>query len=383
MARPARDPREDTARLVKRILLLLALGVVVVVVGLVTLVGASYYRMYRHGADFDASIREVDAEDKERERFQADARARLLAGDFERLDALARELRASGEAFRNGAWKLNVLYLGLSGPADSEEWSEPEWAQAISQAQRWARERPDSIAARLVAADLWISYAWTARERGGAHQTTDGQDGLFRRRVDEATSLMADAQFVAERCPRRADRLLALALAGTLEKEDELAAFRQGIQEYPDWQPLFNLHLLYLQPGWFGEPGEAQRAATAIAQGPGGPEKVARAAWYLHRNGAFGSGLAPWPTVKKGFADMRAHHPDSLEVSSASCFFAAYYKDRGATASLLKQLDGRMVPSVWTDRKLFVDVYGWATWEERERAGGDPLARAFGWLLGR
>jgi hypothetical protein len=244
------------------------------------------------------------------------------------------------------------------------------------------RERPDSIAAHLVAADLWASYAWVARGSGWSHETTDTQDGLFRKRVDEATSLMADAQFVSERCPRRADRFLALGLAGTLEKEDERAAFEQAVQEHPDWQPLYNIHLLYLQPRWFGEDGDAPRAASTIAQAPGGAEKVARAAWYLQRYGAFDTGLAPWPTLKKGFADMRAHYPDSLEVLSASCLFAAYYKDRAETALLLKQLDGRMVTSVWNDREHFVDVYGWATWEERERAGGDPLARVFGWLLG-
>ena len=110
----------------KRILLLLAVGMLIVVAA-GSQVALTYYRQYRHKEAFRALIREDNAEEEERERLKDDARARLMAGDFEGLDALARELRSSRAAFANGRWKLNVLYQGLAGPAESAPWSEEQW----------------------------------------------------------------------------------------------------------------------------------------------------------------------------------------------------------------------------------------------------------------
>lgn len=372
-------PQDATSRMVKRILIMLALGGLLIVAGM-SVVGAMHYRQYRHKERFRAAIEEVNGEAAERDRFKEAVRGRLLAGDFDGLDALARDLRASRETFPNGSWKLSVFYQGLAGPAES--WTDHEWTEALEQAKRWRSERPESVAARLVSADLWMSYAWVARGDGWSQEVSPEQWAIFQERNNEATAVMSGAHGVTERCPRRATTMLRIALTGGVSKDDEAGIYEQAIRDDPDYQPTYTNHLRYLQPRWQGAPGELEREVARIVRMPGGPERIARALWFFNDSNSFDTSIAPWPVVKQGFADMRARHPESFEVKSASCLFASYYKDRGETKRLLAEIGNRMEPAVWRDRERFVWAYHWATWEEGEQAGGDPLARFFSWVMG-
>lgn len=378
MVIPNRRPNV-ASRSNKRIFVMLAI-VAILVVGAVADMGLTYWRQQRHKARFLESIQEVNPEQAEREQFKEEARRRLFAGDLDGLDATARELRTSRAAFANGTWKLTVFHQGLAGPTD--EWSEDEWLRAIDRARAWVRERPASIAARLVLTDLWIGYGWSARGTGWSKDVSPDHYALFQQRIDEATQVMKDAQGVKERCPRRTATLLRLALVDGTEKDDELTTFEQAIREEPDYQPIYSAHLRYLQARWHGAPGDWERAATTIVKLPRGKEKYARAVWYLHEMNSWEPNLVSWPYLKQGFADMRARHPDSSEIKSATCMFASYKRDKDAAKAMFGALGNRMDTSVWGNRDQFAQAYLWASFEDGEVAGGDPLARFFAWVVG-
>jgi hypothetical protein len=378
MAIPARRPN-FTPRSNKRILVMLAIGAVLVI-GAVADMGLTYWRQQRHKARFLASIQEVNPEEAEREQLKEEARRLLFAGDFDGLDAAVRELRTSRAAFANGTWKLTVLHQGLAGPTD--QWSEDEWLRAIDLARAWARERPTSIAARLVLTDLWIGYGWVARGSGWSRDVNPEQYAIFQQRVDEATQVTKDAQGLEERCPRRTATVLRLALVNGMGKDDELRTFERAIREEPDYQPIYSAHLRYLQPRWHGAPGDWERAASTMVKLPRGKEKYARAVWYLHEINSWDPQLVSWPYLKQGFAEMRARHPDSSEIKSATCMFASYHRDKDEAKAMFGALGNRMDTSVWGNRDQFAQAYLWATFEDGEVAGGDPLARFLAWVMG-
>jgi hypothetical protein len=205
---------------------------------------------------------------------------------------------------------------------------------------------------------------------------------IYKQRIGEASQVLTGAQGLEERCPRRVATLLRLALAGVVSKEDEAKAFADSIRDEPDYQPAYSSHLRFLQPRWHGAPGDWDRAAMEIASMPGGKERLARAVWFLDDVNAFDTGVVAWPVVRQGFLDMRARHPESLEIKSAFCMFASYYGDRDETKRMLDEIGNRMDTNVWKSREQFVRAYHWATFEQGELAGGDPLARFFGWIMG-
>src|SRR4029450_11350270 len=106
-----------------------------------------------------------------------------------------------------------------------ETWTESEWQRGLEQAQRWSREHPDSIAARLTTIDLWISYAWAARGNGWSNEVPPAQWALYKQRLSRAAQLMREMESVGEPCPRRAATILRLALVGEVPKADEAKTF--------------------------------------------------------------------------------------------------------------------------------------------------------------
>jgi hypothetical protein len=369
---PAPPIPDKIAREVRRILILVAL-VGLVLAGAVTVALSYLYRLHRFQVRVMDSIEEVSAEPDERAAFEVAVRERLFAGAFDELDRMARELRASRETYSNGVWKLTKLYDGLGSRGRTGP--ELDLEAAIEQANAWTRKRPDSITARLVLAELWMSHAWAARAGKWDHDLTDEERALVAERLQNAQDTLHEADEVEEECPHQTATELRLAVAGRWPKEEESRVYEWAIREEPDYQPLHDLHLYYLEPTWMGGYGDWARAAGAIAAQPGGPERYARAVWWQRRvrgNARFDD--VSWPLLKRGFQGLVARHPDSFEVKSAFCYFAAEFKDLPETRRLLDEIGYRMQTSVWRDRKRFASAHRWAEFEDSERSG-DPIAR--------
>lgn len=369
---------DKIAREVRRILILVAVAGTVIA-GALAFAGSYVYRLHRFQVRVLDSIEEVSAEADERAAFEKTVQERLFAGDFDALDRLAGELRASRETLPNGVWKLSKLYDGLGGRGRTRQ--DLDLESAIQQATAWTRKRPESITARLVLAELWMSHAWAARAGKWEHDFTDEERALVAERLKQAQVTLEEAYEVEEECPHQVATDLRLAVAGRWPKEGELRVYEWAIRQEPDYQLTYNLHLYYLEPSWMGEHGDWARAAGAIAAQPGGPERYARAIWVNRSRGDSGLADVSWPLLKKGFQGLVARHPDSLEVKSAFCYFAVRFKDLAETRRLLDEIGFRMPTSVWRDRETFAQAHRWATFEDSERSG-DPIARLFLRLMG-
>lgn len=374
-------PADATRKLVKRLLLLVGLGGLAIL-GAAFVFGYMQYRMYRHKADFRDSVQEVTTEWDERQALKAEAHRLFAAREFASLDTRIRALRADGGQYPSGITRLNVFYQGLSAPIGKEGWDERQWLEGLDLARRWVEARPDSAAAHVTLADLWMGYAWDAREGGWTHPKANDPAELFRERVGHAWDALVEAETVGERCPRVPAATLRLMLFQG-GKEDERRIHAAAVAEFPDDQTIDNNHLRFLHTGWHGAPGEVQVAALELLKRPDGRRRLARALWFMHTANAWETGFAPWADVKVGLAELRAAHPDSLELVSISCLFAASYRDRDETRRMLEILGRRRDPHVWHSRAQFADIYHWATWEEYEQEGGDPLARFFRRVMGR
>ena len=379
-------PREPTipvplpaplTREIRRILLLVGLAGIVLF-GALTVAILYVVRVGRFQAEVMASIVEVSDEGQDRQSLGEQAREALFASDFDTLDATVRELRDSQERFANGAWKLTAYYDGVSGTNVPDDF---DWERAIERAEAWTNAHPDSIAARLVLAELWIASSWLGRDgkwSGGKWDPSANEEErvqLFAR-LEKADATLKSAIGLDEYCPHRAATELRLAVSGRWPRAVEQDVYRKAVADEPDYQPYYSLHLYYLEAFWEGEPGEWARAAQEIADQAAGPEHYARAVWYRGGVGRPSLDGVSWPLLKEGFRRLVARHPDSFEIKSAACFFASQYKDVPETRRLLDEVGFRMQTTVWADRKQFAQVHRWATFEDAERTR-DPLARWF------
>jgi hypothetical protein len=369
------DATRRTHRLVVRILLLLFLGFGAVVAAVVLVIGSNFYRLDRYREQTRRALVITPSEADVRERFGAEVRARLLARDFAGLDLQAAELRRTRETFAGTSVpKLTQLYRALG---DDRSRPEAEWTQTLDLMNEWVRERPESVTARLGAAEAMIAYAWDARGDGWADGVPEDRMVAFHQRLQQAHRLAQGADALAERCPRRGSVMLRLALGLSWSKAEEQRIYDEAVREFPDEQAYHNVHLVYLLPSWHGAPGEWQVAGQRILQLPDGHEKYAYAVWSTSLDSPAGRDVVSWPMLRRGFDQILVRHPDWFEARSVYLRFACIFAEKTTAQVLLRDLRHRRDASVWTDPEDLVNAYEWVEFEETEKAGGDPLATFF------
>jgi hypothetical protein len=168
-----------------------------------------------------------------------------------------------------------------------------------------------------------------------------------------------------EWCPHESASWLRLIASQRWDVEEEQEFYDEAVAEERDYLPYHNLHLFYVDTSWEGQEGDWQRAADAIANGPDGSARYARAIWYRCGRGfRCDTARLSWPMLQRGFEELMASQPDSIEVKSAYCSFAVQFKDLEQARRLLGQIGYRMETTVWTGRRDFVKAHRWATFEQ-------------------
>src|SRR5688572_23879351 len=110
------------------------------------------------------------AEATEQRELSAQGSKLLVARNFDELDKIARELRASKAHYENGYWKLGAFYKGFCDLPD-EAW-ESRWTNLIAHLRLWVKAKPQSITAHTALGRALRGYAWKARGSGWASTVT-------------------------------------------------------------------------------------------------------------------------------------------------------------------------------------------------------------------
>jgi len=80
------------------------------------------------------------------------------AEDFAALDRLFDEARSNSTRTPGGLWQLWLLHRGVL-EADDGPHDDAQWQAQLERAQRWVRQRPDSVTAPLVVAETELVHA--------------------------------------------------------------------------------------------------------------------------------------------------------------------------------------------------------------------------------
>src|SRR5882724_5403664 len=92
----------------------------------------------------------TDPGQKDADQYLADVEGLFNREQFDALDKMAQEVRASKNRFRGGGWKLHTIYAGLTTPVvpPPAKPTDEDWKAHLSRLQRWIASRPGSITPR-------------------------------------------------------------------------------------------------------------------------------------------------------------------------------------------------------------------------------------------
>jgi hypothetical protein len=111
--------------------------------------------------------------DQEEAQYQSEIAADLVQKDFDQLDKVAREARATKARFSGGVWKLFTFYEALSDPIVGDEATDADWTLHIENLKAWSAAHPQSAAARIALAETYIKFSYKARGSGYASTVSE------------------------------------------------------------------------------------------------------------------------------------------------------------------------------------------------------------------
>lgn len=272
----------------------------------------------------------------------ASVQADLRNGKYAALDALAEKLAAGKQEVASGRWLMDNFYstLASKGPGSrARDMSEQEYKERIGYLKNWMSKNPQSVAARLALADVYLKYAWLARGSGYANKVTDEGWKLFDERVSMAKDILDGDPAIKEKNPRAYAEYSTVALAQGMDKKEYLKMVDECHKRFPTYTNIDLSASYFLLPRWHGDEQDAQKYIVERADtigGEAGDRAYAQMVWdvgdMLDLDDPFGEGsLLKWDRTKAGFKQIFKMFPDDMK---AKIEFIELCEARGDTASL-------------------------------------------------
>lgn len=305
-----------------------------------------------------------------------ETRRLLEKGDIDGLDALANELRKNREQLDGGTWILSTFY---DCAVEVPEEYEPGTA-AVAFYEKWVRDRPQSLTARVCLASALTSYAWNVRGSGWADSVSEERWRLFRERLARARKVLEDAESQPDRCPGWFAVAQRVALGQGWDRVKYRRLVGDAIRFEPTYGEFYTNTCRWLLPRWYGEPGDFEQwiADEADTYPPAQRDRqYARFVWMADRlrmnsEMVFAPGRLDWARTKRGFAGLLEEKPGNLVVQFEFLSLALLAEDRETAREIFRATGGKYLPSMWSEKR-FEDARQFAFAE-----GPNPLRTSTG-----
>lgn len=315
-------------------------------------------------AEAAASGNPVDSTDDAR--YEEAVRSLLLADNFDELDRTAARDRSTKSRFPGGGWKLYIFYRAISG-RNVDATPEPEVVADIEHLKRWVAAKPESITARVGLAGAYYTYAWVARGMGYANVVDDKSWGPYQERLRLCRTTLEEAANLKEKDPHWYWIMLRLLRSVGADLSQITAIMEKASSIEPLYYYYYNEYAFALQPRWYGEVGDSEKFADAVAAKIGGAEGAIdyfRLAYNLNCVGCAESKDAfsrmSWPRIQEGYAALEQRYGLSKLWLNAFARLAVLAEDHLAANQAFLRIGSNWDQSVWIDRSYFDSSKNWA-----------------------
>jgi len=269
------------------------------------------------------------------------AQLALAACNFDKLDALANQIRTHKENLADGEWRIDKLYDALALPSDS---SEDKWQPYLNKLRAWTEHNPKSITAKIALAKAYVRYAWKARGSSWANKVKDSAWKKMNDRLALADAQLQLASKLSTDCPCLYTTWTNVALGQDWEMKKYNSLLDKCAKEFPTYITVKMSKAYYLQPRWNGQPGEWEAYAKDVAAKE--PSAIsdttyAQIVWSIDRRRMYDNIFSDnpkleWPQVKRGMQKIIDDHPGDTAVRAEYIKLALQAKDDQALKDTFK-----------------------------------------------
>lgn len=278
-------------------------------------------------------------------------------GEFDSLEELAEKYRSEESRTPSGTWRLAEFYDGLTKVAlNYPKEDELAWVRAAESIDQWIESYPDSPTPYVAKAAAMMNRGWAFRGEGWISDVAEDDAGSFRVYAHFAAEYLMENSEIGSRDPHwyylAADSLRSIGA----EKDAYLKLAGEGLDRYPDYDPLYFKLSGYLSPKWYGSLEELEafaRKAVEQTQATRGYELYARIYWASglvnRRQYAFQSPHASWPDMIRGMDAVIRSYPDQWNINHFA-YFSCYKKDYSTAKRYLEMVEEPVPKIAWRGR---------------------------------
>lgn len=295
-----------------------------------------------------------------RKQLITEVRTLLHQGMYNELENMAHKFRTEKTRFPDGGWKLHTFYDGVNDTYYGRN-------DLLSNLEKWMKNYPGSITARVAAGKAWFTFAWDARGSGYANTVKEEEWKLMRERMAKAFDFIKEApDDPSKDCIERYNLLLEMANTLGWDREEYETLFQKAISFEPLYYSYYLTKAYYLLPRWHGEDGEWQRYANEAvkliprSEGMGIYTRILIMAWSANEFREFREPDISWKKMRQGFRDIERLYPDSKSMLNGFCKFACIAGDKDTARELFKRIGDDPYIEVWEGRSKFVKWQRWA-----------------------
>jgi hypothetical protein len=321
-----------------------------------------FVRTYGLGLSTPTFVRRV-VSSQEAWLYRDEIRALFSAEKFADLEKIALANREDPTFLRGGVWKSHEFYAAIT-PVSFHPVTDADYQNYIEKAKRWQAAFPESSAARISLAGLYLSFANFGRGTAYADSVSDQQWHAFNERTVAAQQILLDAAQLKEHDPAWFDAMLYLALDAGWSNQDARELFDRAVAIRPTDYHLYRAYAHYLLPQWYGSTGDIQRLAEEAAAKHPEPtgsmlyfQVMSEVACYCD---TMTQQLSPadWKKLKIGYANLNETYGTSNYNANLYGAMAAVFCDKDAGREAFRNINFRDT-GVWTDDKSFNSISDW------------------------
>jgi hypothetical protein len=295
----------------------------------------------------------------------------LLSHRFDALEAMADGFRRTDARFPGGHSRLYHFYRDLGsfagGGCDcSDDGTAVSFARKQEAIDAWLADRPQSLTAQIVNAQLLINYAWVARTRSYGSTITDAQWALYRARLREAGAWLYKLNPKDDPNIYSEQMLIAQAEPDARPRLDAL--YMEAVRTFPRFFHYYADRADRLQWKWYGRPGELAALTRSLAVVPGGDDgeiayafvagRLAGQNLYASRTVYRDAGLT-WAGIQQAYAVRERRYGLNSADWNTLLFFAWLSNDPRKGAEFVKHIGNNWIRAYWWSERGYAATVKW------------------------
>lgn len=296
--------------------------------------------------------------------YREHVRSLLAEGNYAELEAIAQTNRSERGRFLAGNWRNDDFFNAVVW-LDNDPERDSDYQRQFEKLKKWQAARPESAAARIALAKLYVYYADFARGSGYANTVSDDQWELYRSRTALAKEALFEASRLTQRDPHWYYVMQDVAHDEAWDKTNARELLDQAIAFEPDYFHFYRAYATYLLPQWYGDPGELQTFAEEVAAKrpePAGSilyfQIMASLACYC-RQETEELKNADWPRLQLGYANLEKIYGLSDLNANRFAEMAFVFGDKSAAREAFTHVINRN-SAVWLTEDSYQSARAWA-----------------------